>query len=210
MFGEEERLRINVFDWEKEFPRILGGADPGFDAVIGNPPYIRIQALKEWAPLEVEFYKKRYASAGKGNYDIYVVFVEKGLSLLNGKGRLGYILPHKFFNAQYGEPLRGLISKGKHLGGSRPFRRPAGLQRGNDIHLPDVPGQGGSGSMQIREGGRPRCLACRPAGKCARSGAGDTGIDCRGHPGKHDWPCRVELHRRTGCPAVRETAQRCQ
>jgi hypothetical protein len=83
--------------------------------VIGNPPYIRIQALKEWAPLEVEFYKKRYASAAKGNYDIYVVFVEKGLSLLNRKGRLGYILPHKFFNAQYGEPLRSLISKGKHL-----------------------------------------------------------------------------------------------
>ncbi|MBW6503959.1 Eco57I restriction-modification methylase domain-containing protein [bacterium] len=115
MFGEEERLRINVFDWEKEFPRIFSGDNPGFDVVIGNPPYIRIQALKEWAPLEVEFYKKRYVSAGKGNYDIYVVFVEKGLSLLNGKGRLGYILPHKFFNAQYGEPLRGLISKGKHL-----------------------------------------------------------------------------------------------
>jgi hypothetical protein len=44
-----------------------------------------------------------------------VVFVEKGLNLLNSKGRLGFILPHKFFNAQYGEPLRGLISKGKHL-----------------------------------------------------------------------------------------------
>jgi hypothetical protein len=115
MFGEEERLRINVFDWEKEFPGIFSADTPGFDVVIGNPPYIRIQALKEWAPLEVEFYKHRYVSAGKGNYDIYVVFVEKGLSLLNGKGRLGYILPHKFFNAQYGGPLRGLISNGKHL-----------------------------------------------------------------------------------------------
>ena len=115
MFGEEERLRINVFDWEKEFSQSFNGDNTGFDVVIGNPPYIRIQALKEWAPLEVEFYKQRYVSAGKGNYDIYVVFVEKGLSLLNGKGRLGYILPHKFFNAQYGEPLRGLISKGKHL-----------------------------------------------------------------------------------------------
>ncbi len=79
---EEERLRINVFDWEKEFPKIFTGPNPGFDAVIGNPPYIRIQ---------------------------------KGLSLLSSKGRLGFILPHKFFNAQYGEPLRGLISKGKHL-----------------------------------------------------------------------------------------------
>lgn len=42
--------------------------------------------------------------------------VEKGLFLLNQLGRLGFILPHKFFNAAYGEPLRSLISKGKHLG----------------------------------------------------------------------------------------------
>ena len=73
--------------------------------------------MKEWAPLEVEFYKRAFAAAGKGNYDIYVVFVEKGLSLLNGRGRLGFILPHKFFNAQYGEALRGLLAEGKHLAG---------------------------------------------------------------------------------------------
>lgn len=54
-------------------------------------------------------------SASKGNYDIYVVFVEKGLSLLNSEGTLGFILPHKFFNSQYGESLRGIIAKGKHL-----------------------------------------------------------------------------------------------
>ena len=42
---------------------------------------------------------------------------KKGSSLLNAKGRLGFILPHKFFNAQYGEPLRGLLAKGKHLAG---------------------------------------------------------------------------------------------
>ena len=88
----------------------------GFDAVIGNPPYIRIQAMKEWAPQEVEFYKKQYVAASKGNYDIYVVFVEKGLSLLNKSGRLGYILPHKFFNAKYGEPLRGLIARRQAFG----------------------------------------------------------------------------------------------
>jgi hypothetical protein len=43
------------------------------------------------------------------------VFVERGLNLLNKAGHLGFILPHKFFNAQYGEPLRALLSKGKHL-----------------------------------------------------------------------------------------------
>ena len=105
--------RINPFDWEKEFPEIM--KQGGFDAVIGNPPYIRIQTMKEWAPSEVEIYKEHYTSASKGNYDIYVVFVERGLSLLNKSGRLGFILPHKFFNAQYGQPLRGLLAKGKHL-----------------------------------------------------------------------------------------------
>ena len=71
--------------------------------------------MKEWAPLEVEYYKRAYAAAGKGNYDIYVVFVERALRLLNPRGRLGFILPHKFFNAQYGEPLRGLLAGGRHL-----------------------------------------------------------------------------------------------
>src|SRR5207248_2445954 len=78
-------------------------------------PYVRIQTLQEWAPIEVEHYKQAYKSASKGNYDVYVVFVERGLSLLNKNGRLGFILPHKFFNAQYGEPLRGLLARGQHV-----------------------------------------------------------------------------------------------
>ena len=131
MPDDEETRRVNPFDWKAEFPHIFSspsgrgqgegaggpsaGSGQGFDAVIGNPPYVRIQVMKEWSPLEVEAYKKLFVSASKGNYDIYVVFVEKGLGLLNKSGRLGLILPHKFFQAQYGEPLRGLISKGKHL-----------------------------------------------------------------------------------------------
>ena len=110
---EEERYRINAFDWEKEFPEVFEAG--GFDAVIGNPPYIRIQTMKEWAPVEVELYKDLYQAAAAGNYDIYVVFVEKGLRLLSKAGRLGFILPHKFFNAQYGEALRSIIAKGQHL-----------------------------------------------------------------------------------------------
>lgn len=115
LFDEEVQYRINAFDWQGAFPQVFSGDEPGFDAVIGNPPYIRIQELKESAPLEVEYYKKAYKTAGKGNYDIYVVFVEKGLSLLNRHGLLGYILPHKFFNAQYGEPLRALLSEHSYL-----------------------------------------------------------------------------------------------
>lgn len=114
--GEVNLLHLNPFDWESKsegFGEIMAAG--GFDAVIGNPPYIRIQVMKEWASVEVELYKQIYRAASSGNYDIYVVFVEKGLSLLNKRGRLGFILPHKFFNAQYGEPLRSLIARGKHL-----------------------------------------------------------------------------------------------
>ncbi len=121
----DELRRVNPFDWEREFPAAMKAGGPsalppwvagqGFDCIIGNPPYIRIQTMKEWAPLEVEAYKQLYTAASKGNYDIYVVFVERGLSLLNERGRLGFILPHKFFNAQYGQPVRELLAKGRHL-----------------------------------------------------------------------------------------------
>ncbi|MBW7863494.1 MAG: Eco57I restriction-modification methylase domain-containing protein [Candidatus Hydrogenedentes bacterium] len=108
-----EIRRVNPFDWETAFPDAMKAG--GFDCVIGNPPYIRIQTMKEWAPLEVEVYKELYRAAGRGNYDIYVVFIERGLQLLNPSGRLGFICPHKFFNAKYGEPVRALISEGGHL-----------------------------------------------------------------------------------------------
>ena len=89
--------------------------DSGFDVVIGNPPYIRIQTLKQIDPKRVAFFKENYVSATKGNYDLYVVFIEAGLRLLKSNGHLAYICPHKFFNAEYGESLRGLISGGNHL-----------------------------------------------------------------------------------------------
>ena len=109
LVDDAERYRVNAFDWQRAFPQVF--QQGGFDAVIGNPPYIRIQALKEWAPTEVEYYKQRYKAASKGNYDIYVVFVEKALSLLNTTGRLGFILPSKFFATDYGRNLRGYIAE---------------------------------------------------------------------------------------------------
>jgi adenine-specific DNA-methyltransferase len=92
-----------------------GDVKGGFDIVTGNPPYVRIQTLKQQNPQVAEFYKEHYESARKGNYDLYVVFVEAGLGFLKPDGHLAYILPHKFFNAQYGEPLRGLIANGRYL-----------------------------------------------------------------------------------------------
>jgi hypothetical protein len=109
----QEARRVNAFDWKTGFPDATRAG--GFDCVIGNPPYVRIQAMKEWAALEVEIYKELYRSARQGNYDIYVVFLERGLELLNPTGRLGFICPHKFFNAKYGAPLRSIVADGQHL-----------------------------------------------------------------------------------------------
>ena len=99
------KSEINAFDWDKEFPF------NGFDCVIGNPPYIRIQEMQKWAKDEVELYKKIFKSGSKGNFDIYVLFIEKGISLLKEKGLFGMILPNKFFMADYGDTIRSIISK---------------------------------------------------------------------------------------------------
>ncbi len=95
--------------WEKEFSGIL--KDGGFDVVIGNPPYVRIQTLDK---KEVEFFNESFQSS-TGNYDIYVLFVEKALQLLRTGGVLGFILPNKFMQADYGLGLRKLLSDNKYI-----------------------------------------------------------------------------------------------
>ncbi len=113
LFDSDEERKLYPLDFDDKFKEIMKRG--GFDAIVGNPPYIRIQTLQETTPLSVGYFKKHYAAASKGNYDIYVVFIERALQLLNERGRLGYIVPHKFFNAQYGAPLRKHLSEGKHL-----------------------------------------------------------------------------------------------
>lgn len=106
----DQNAHADFFD-----PEWMFGVADGFDVVVGNPPYVRIQTLKQQDPEYADFLKSHYESASKGNFDLYVVFVERGMQLLKSTGNLAYILPHKFFNAQYGEPLRALLARGKHL-----------------------------------------------------------------------------------------------
>jgi len=100
--GTEEIERINPFDWNKEFSNIfLRG---GFNVVMGNPPYVRINRLTE----EKFYYKNRYKSAS-GSYDIYVLFMEKALKLICPDGKVGLITPNKYFVSDYGSEIRDLI-----------------------------------------------------------------------------------------------------
>jgi hypothetical protein len=102
-----------AFDWAAEFPAIMQRG--GFDVLISNPPYERIQVMQANAPEAAEFLKANYRAAASGNFDIYVCFIERGLHLLNAGGTLGFICPHKFFQAEYGAPVRKLLSEGKHV-----------------------------------------------------------------------------------------------
>jgi len=110
-------ININPFNWEDEFPEIIT-SNGGFDAIIGNPPYIRIQNMQKYSPKEVNFFKNRligYKCAASDNFDKYSLFIERGLSLLNKDGYLGYIVPNKFLTIKSGKTLRSEISEGKHL-----------------------------------------------------------------------------------------------
>jgi type I restriction-modification system DNA methylase subunit len=108
LLDEEEHYRVNVFDWKRSFPQLFKGDNPGFDAVIGNPPYLRIQGLQEYYGPQIEYFLRRYQSAVK-RFDLYLLFAEKGFSLLRKDALLGFICPHKFLNSDFGSGLRDYL-----------------------------------------------------------------------------------------------------
>lgn len=85
-----------------------------FDAIIGNPPYLTTEGMKNVTPKELPIYKKKYSSAYK-QFDKYIVFIERALSLLKKNGLLGYIVPLKFMKVEAGQELRRLITSEKSL-----------------------------------------------------------------------------------------------
>ncbi|WP_017462021.1 Eco57I restriction-modification methylase domain-containing protein [Dyella ginsengisoli] len=108
-----ERLaeKINPFSWRLEFPREFERG--GFDVIVGNPPYIRIQNMATYSPEEVAYYhdpRSPYSTARRDNFDKYALFIERSLELLTDTGRLGVITPHKFMNTQAGRSLRSLLT----------------------------------------------------------------------------------------------------
>lgn len=92
----------NAFEWRFEFPEVLNdeGDFVGFDVVIGNPPYIRQEEVKD---LSGYFQVKFKSFSGKS--DIYVFFYENSINLLKPYGAINFITSGKFFEASYGKPL---------------------------------------------------------------------------------------------------------
>lgn len=101
-----------AFNWQEQFPKVFEKG--GFDVVIGNPPYLRVQGLRENFEKESKYYEQHYASATE-RFDFYVLFVERAFSLLNNNGLMSFILPHKFINASFGIGIRKFIYDNKAL-----------------------------------------------------------------------------------------------
>ncbi|MBY0460919.1 MAG: N-6 DNA methylase, partial [Gemmataceae bacterium] len=93
-----------AFDWKQRFADVFAAG--GFDVVIGNPPYVRQEWIKDIKPHLQQHYR-----AYDGTADLYVYFYELGLNILRPGGRLGFIVTNKWLKAGYGEPLRKLYGE---------------------------------------------------------------------------------------------------
>ena len=103
----DELRRVNPFDWETQFPDAMKAG--GFDCVIGNPPYIRIQRIPHG---EADYLFKSYKSP-TSKTDISLVFIEKGLALVARKGLVGLICTSQWLATDYGRNLRSMLSDGR-------------------------------------------------------------------------------------------------
>ncbi|NLD25661.1 N-6 DNA methylase [Candidatus Dojkabacteria bacterium] len=108
LLGDEELRKVNAFDWGNEFPLIFRYG--GFDAVIGNPPYVNSR--------EIEAEQKNYFAkyeVGIDQYDLYTLFTEKGLQILKNNGLLSFITPDKFIITNYGKKIKDYIYRNAEI-----------------------------------------------------------------------------------------------
>ena len=108
--GINVSANTHFFLWHTWFNEVFNrpSGRNGFDIVIGNPPYLRIQGLKSVDPSLVDALKALYKSAD-ASFDLYVPFIELGLSLVSECGSVNYIAPTKWSNADFGKGLRALL-----------------------------------------------------------------------------------------------------
>jgi hypothetical protein len=103
---------INVFDWNAAFPEVM--TDGGFNLIVGNPPWVRIQVLSEHYPDQLRFFQREdsgYRSGRAFNFDLYLLFVERALQLLRDEGTAALLIPHRFMTSMPGAQLRLVLSR---------------------------------------------------------------------------------------------------
>lgn len=111
---KQPEVPLHFFDWKLDFPEIMNEQvtdKVGFDIVIGNPPYIKVQSIQKDF---TKYFKTKFKSAN-GKYDIYVIFIEHSFMLLKKSGVMTFINPHRFLVTEYGKGLRDFIFEKKAL-----------------------------------------------------------------------------------------------
>jgi type I restriction-modification system DNA methylase subunit len=107
LLDKEEIFRVNAFDWNAEFSEIM--KDGGFDAVIGNPPYIQLSMADYYNKSVSSYFGSRYSSS-MGRLNTFGLFIEKVLnSVLIKKGYFSFIVPNTLLTQEYYQGLRKLI-----------------------------------------------------------------------------------------------------
>jgi hypothetical protein len=102
--SEEITNQINPYDFEGR----------QFDFIIGNPPYMKSEDMKNITAYEFPIYKEKYESAYK-QFDKYFLFIERAIGLLKENGRLGFIVPSKFTKVGAGKKLRNLLTTNGYI-----------------------------------------------------------------------------------------------
>jgi hypothetical protein len=103
--------RERLFHWQPAFPGVWREwqefeARGGFDAVVGNPPWVRQETIAAKKPVLKDHYKTY-----EGKADLSTFFLEQAQRLVRPGGRVAFVLPNKFFKADYGEPLRTFLAE---------------------------------------------------------------------------------------------------
>ncbi len=185
------------FDWCAAFPEVF--AIGGFDVVIGNPPYVRQEALGPFKP----YLAQRYASY-HGVADLYVYFYERGLELLAPDGKLSYIVTNKWLRAGYGEPLRRLFSERAVLEEIIDFGHAPIFEDADTfpciLLLGPRSGQVGAGASASREAGVLGATAASP-GPAPPVGTASPSAGMATAAGERDEPPMVSV-----CPVPRDRA----
>jgi hypothetical protein len=100
---DDLRQQINPFDWHAEFPQIFSRKNPGFDAVIGNPPY-----GAEFPAMSLDYLNSHFKTfVWRG--ESYLLFIERAINILNLGGLFGYIVPDTYLNLAFTESLRAFL-----------------------------------------------------------------------------------------------------
>ncbi len=108
----EDLVRVRAFDWPAQFPDVMKAG--GFDAVIGNPPYIRVRIFKELYPGQAEYLEAGYECA-KHVWDVYLLFFERAVKLVKEGGSVSFIVPIQTLHQPNCESLRRYLLRNTHI-----------------------------------------------------------------------------------------------